>query len=241
MRPRTRRVRPFLACLLAAGLAVGMLAPATPASAAKGLPGIDLSSYEPTVNWTKVGDGPKRFLIMRASHGDEADTSYDSHRAGAASIGMAFGAYHYATPRGGRADAIEQANFFLANATPASGDLLPVLDMEDAGGLSDGRLADWIAVWLNRVRRATGVRPMIYTSPSFWIERVGNTRRFANHGYRLWIAHWQVRNPWVPAGNWGGKGWTFWQWSACGDVNGIPGCIDMDRYAGDNLHKVMIP
>ena len=48
----------------------------------------------------------------------------------------------------------------------------------------------------------TGVKPMIYSSPNFWQTNMGNTPWFADHGYPLWIAHWGVSAPIVPAGNW---------------------------------------
>jgi GH25 family lysozyme M1 (1,4-beta-N-acetylmuramidase) len=70
---------------------------------------------------------------------------------------------------------------------------------------------------------------------------MGNTTWFANAGYKtLWIAHWNVSAPTVPAANWGGKGWTFWQWTSCGHVTGITGCVDRDRYNGSNLSPVTI-
>ena len=65
------------------------------------------------------------------------------------------------------------------------------------------------------------MKPLIYTSPNFWLANMGNTRWFADHGYPLWIAHWGVSAPSVPADNWGGNGWTYWQWTSTGHVAGI--------------------
>jgi GH25 family lysozyme M1 (1,4-beta-N-acetylmuramidase) len=81
---------------------------------------------------------------------------------------------------------------------------------------------------------------MIYTSPSFWRDQVGDTNSFAHTGVRLWIAHWGVRHPSVPAGNWAGRGWTFWQHTDCGSVRGITGCVDLDRLASGRFKRVMI-
>ena len=56
---------------------------------------------------------------------------------------------------------------------------------------------------------------MIYTSPSFWTNKMGDTQAFAAAGYKsLWVAHWTT-NPsaTVPASNWAGNGWTFWQYT----------------------------
>jgi len=42
---------------------------------------------------------------------------------------------------------------------------------------------------------------------------MGNTTWFADHGYRLWLANWNVSSPTVPANGWQGRDWTFWQWT----------------------------
>lgn len=205
------------------------------------LPGMDVSSYQGNIDWGQVGAGQIRFSITRASHGSDADTKYATYRTGAANEGIAFGAYHYAVPKGTATAAVKQADFFLANATPTSGDILPVMDIEETSGKSPARLQDWVAAFLNRVRHKTGVTPMIYTSPSFWTSAMGDTARFARRGYPLWIANWGVSRPTVPANDWAGNGWTFWQWTDCRAVNGINGCVDGDRFNGKNLHRVEIP
>ena len=65
---------------------------------------------------------------------------------------------------------------------------------------------------------------MIYTSPAFWKNNMGDTQTFAAAGYRtLWIAHWTTAAvPTVPAANWGGNGWTFWQYTSTGRWPGSP-------------------
>jgi hypothetical protein len=77
---------------------------------------------------------------------------------------------------------------------------------------------------------------MIYTSPGFWADHMGDTTMFADQGYGvLWVAHWFVPNPSPPANGWGGYSWTFWQYDNCGSVPGISGCVDLDRYSGTDL------
>jgi len=83
---------------------------------------------------------------------------------------------------------------------------------------------------------------MIYTSPSFWENSMGDTEIFAQHGYKLlWIANWGVPEPTVPANNWGGYGWTFWQQTDCDSVPGVNGCVDGDVYRYKRFHRVEIP
>jgi GH25 family lysozyme M1 (1,4-beta-N-acetylmuramidase) len=77
---------------------------------------------------------------------------------------------------------------------------------------------------------------MIYTSQYFWQTYMGGTTWFAANGYRsLWVASWHVTSPKMPASNWGGLSWTVWQYSSCGSVPGISGCVDVDRLKGSDL------
>lgn len=213
---------------------------AQPAHAGSRIPGIDISEYQGTIDWAKVGNANVRFIIMRATKGPSyADARYATNSTGATAQNIKWTAYHYALPKGKKGDAVAQANFFVQTAQLQEGNILPVLDMEAAGGLGRSRLEDWIAQWLNRVYHLTGNRPMIYTSPSFWRTFLGDSRRFSSHGYKLWIANWEVASPDVPAGNWSGHGWTFWQWTDCGSVAGIKGCVDKDRYAGTHIGRLV--
>jgi GH25 family lysozyme M1 (1,4-beta-N-acetylmuramidase) len=212
----------------------------SPAAAATRIPGMDISEYQGNINWDMVGKSDVRFIFMRATKGlTYDDAKYAAYRVGAAAQNIKWTAYHYAVPNGKQGNAVAQANHFADVAQLAPGNILPVLDIEQAGGLGRERLQDWVAQWLNRVYHRTGAKPLIYTSPSFWRSTLGNTQRFANHGYQLWIAHWGVHAPDVPAGNWAGHGWSFWQWTNCGSVAGITGCVDKDRYRGTHIGRLV--
>src|SRR5207244_7477017 len=100
----------------------------------------------------------------------------------------------------------------------------------------------WTWSWLNEAYRLLGVRPMIYTRASFWQQYMNDTQEFAKGSYKLlWIASWAPGGPVLPANKWGGHGWTFWQWTDCGSVPGIAGCVDLDRYQSTDLTQVTIP
>jgi hypothetical protein len=58
---------------------------------------------------------------------------------------------------------------------------------------------------------------------------------FATSGSRLWIAHWHVRAPRVPAAGWAASGWSFWQWTDCSHVPGVRGCADGDFFNGSRV------
>ncbi len=70
---------------------------------------------------------------------------------------------------------------------------------------------------------------------------MGDTTMFADQGYSvLWIAHWGTSSPTLPAANWGGHGWTFWQYTSTGSVAGISGNVDLDRYNGSDLSSCLV-
>jgi GH25 family lysozyme M1 (1,4-beta-N-acetylmuramidase) len=217
--------------------------PATPASAAVRVPGIDVSKWQGDVDWAAVASTPVRYVIMRATIGNtptsarSVDPKYFEYLAGATGNGLVVGAYHRANVGRADDDATREANFFVNNAQIGAGDVLPVLDIEETHGLTIAEMQDWVREWVKRVFARTGVKPMIYTSPNFWLANMGNTPWFADHGYPLWIAHWGVPAPSVPADNWGGNGWTFWQWTSTGHVAGIAGNVDRDRFDGSSLGR----
>jgi len=201
------------------------------------LEGIDVSHWQGTIDWAKVAAAGKSFTFLKASEADDyADPSYATNRSSAQARGLWTGAYHFARPDSSAGDAVAEADHFAATIHLGRGDLVPALDLEQTGGLSVAALQAWTTTWLGEVTKKIGVRPMIYTSPAFWKASMGDSRTLADAGYKtLWVAHWGASSPVVPASNWGGHGWTFWQYSDCGAVPGLSGCVDLDRYRGVDL------
>ena len=209
--------------------------------------GLDVSKWQGTINWTKVGNAGYRFAFGKATEGASYnDPTYTTNRNGSEAAGLVFGGYHFARPggktlAGGTASAIRQANHFLAVAGPQPGELPPVLDLEATGNLGKNRLLAWTLAWVGQIYARTGVEPFVYTSPVFWKGRLGNSTAAAAAGTGLWIAHWTSKSaPLVPAQNWNGDGWRFWQWTNCVSVPGIKHCSDGDRMNGTRLASVAI-
>lgn len=231
-----------LLALLLAGI---LAAPGRAATAqAKGL---DVSHYNGEIDWIRVAGSGYRFIFGKATEGTTlVDPTYPINRAGTEGLGMRFGAYHFARPAGASdaaatASAIAQADHLVDVAQPTAGELPPVLDLEVTGGLGPARLQVWAKAWLQEVYARTGVQPLIYSSPNFWKTRLGDTSQFAAAGNRLWVAHWTKNAaPFVPGGNWGGQGWTFWQWTNCSIVPGFLHCSDGDRMNGADPSSVAI-
>jgi GH25 family lysozyme M1 (1,4-beta-N-acetylmuramidase) len=232
----------FGTCLVLAAMA--LCAPAGAVTYAKG---VDVSNWQATVDWLQVGDDGYTFMFAKASEGTSfTDITYPVNRAGAMGVGMRIGAYHFARPAGTTdvaidASAVAQADHFVDVAQPRAGDLPPVLDLEANGGLSSTNLVKWTQAWVNEVAARTGVNAMIYVSPAFWKTSLGDTPTFAGTGNPLWIAHWtKGAAPTVPASNWNGLGWTFWQWTSCQTVPGFAKCVDADRAVGPTVDPYTI-
>jgi GH25 family lysozyme M1 (1,4-beta-N-acetylmuramidase) len=192
--------------------------------------GIDVSHWQGTIDWAKVRASGRTFAFAKSTEGiGFKDSNYDRNKTGAMAQGMAFGAYHFARP--GSNDPVVEADWFVDTAMLQHGMLLPVLDLEITGGLGTAALTSWVKAWLQRVDQRIGAKPMIYASPSFWRNAMGDSRWFADNGYAmLWVANWGVTSPSIPASNWGGRSWTFWQYTSDGTVPGISGRVDLDLY-----------
>jgi GH25 family lysozyme M1 (1,4-beta-N-acetylmuramidase) len=202
--------------------------------------GIDISRWNGLVDFARVRQSGKRFVIAKATEGRlYTDDAYARNRAGAMAAGLAFTAYHFAHPDPSAGDATREADHFITVASLRHGMLVPALDLESGQVLGTAALQTWVKTWLRRVNVRLGVKPIIYTTPGFWQSYMGNTRWFADNGYQVvWVAHWDAQTPATPASNWSGHAWTFWQYSSCGTVPGVSGCVDLDRFGGTDLSKL---
>lgn len=190
--------------------------------------GIDVSNHQGIVNWTAVAASGIQFAFAKASEGTGfIDPFFARNWQGMKDAGLLRGAYHFFRPGLG---AITQANLFIQRVQSlAPGDLPPVIDVEVPDGQSAAVIVNGIKQWIERVRTVLGRDPLIYTGPSFWQTRTGNSTAFSQK-FPLWIAHYGVAQPIVPGG------WpfhTFHQFTSSGHVNGVSGNVDMNRFNGD--------
>jgi GH25 family lysozyme M1 (1,4-beta-N-acetylmuramidase) len=237
--------RKKIACAVAAfGVVLGLV-PASAGAGTKAM-GIDVSRFQGPIDWPTVATAGIRFAFVQASRGSGADCTvkpgqcgadpmFATNRVAAESNGIRVGPYHRAFAAGGttetaRADALTEADVFLSTVgSLQSGELVPVLDVETPfSGMTAASLRTWVRVWLKKVTKRLGRKPMIYTNASSW-GATGNTREFAKAKYPLWVAEWGVSRPSVPASNWAGRGYSVWQYSSSGTVAGISGKVDQDR------------
>ncbi|MBL1067980.1 lysozyme [Streptomyces sp. 7-21] len=209
--------------------------PATPLQSR--VPGIDVSHWQGTINWSSVRSAGIQFAWMKATEGTNyTDPSFDRNYPAAHAAGVIRGAYHFALPD--RSSGATQANFFASNGGAWSADNLTlpgVLDIEanpygaQCYGLSTSQMRSWITDFYNTYRSRTGRDIVIYTSPSWWNTCTGGWSGMASLS-PLWVAHWtSASSPTLPTGF---SIWTVWQYTSTGSVSGISGNVDRDWFNG---------
>lgn len=207
---------------------IGTFLTAGPASAAAPLRGIDVSSWQGTVDWAAVRRSGRVFAFAKASEGATfVDSTMAANRAGMANNGMVLrGLYHFARPD--RNSAAAEASHFIRTVGQLAPGELPVLDLEVAAG---PKVGDWAAEWLGLVAAATGRIPAIYSYESY-LAAIPTSRLTQ---YPLWVASWGADDGRVPASlpktdRW--NVWTFWQYTSKATVPGVRGRVDDSLFAG---------
>ena len=192
---------------------------------------VDISVYQSGISWRRLRDAGVTAAFLKATEGvGFEDAAFRDHRAAAADVGLPTGAYHFARPDTitSRHDAVAEAEWFLHVAVPQAGDLLPALDLETAG-LPPAQLVAWALAWLQRVGSAIGERPLLYTYPSFFEDRLARSARLAERSL-LWLADWGPNDglPHPPRrlGAW--RGAAVHQYTSRGGLPGIAGSLDLN-------------
>ena len=194
---------------------------------------IDVSHHSGEIDWQSVEAAGYQLAYIKATEGvDAADPRFDQNWRAAGQAGLLRGAYHFYVTED---DPTEQADFFLeALGTIAGDELVPAVDVEVIGRGTQPGLADRLRTFLDRVEQATGVKPLIYTSPNFWDAHLDDS--FGE--YPLWVAEYGVDSPRLPSG-W--DRWHLWQWKKNQQVNGIEKDVDLNRLRPDlEAHHLQI-
>lgn len=198
---------------------------------------IDVSKYQPTVNWTKVA-AVYQGAYCKASQQDYADPCWAKHRAGAQKAGLLVGPYCFLYP--GKATAKQHYEAFKAAVLNTGGfaDMLPpALDVEGTGdgdnALDGMSAADYRAMaleWIQRLHDDTGIKPFVYTYP--WFNTQFGIGKAVGSRSVLWAASYRDLSKGKPVSFAGWDGWSLWQWGVSPGVDGIAGEVDRDVFNG---------
>lgn len=183
--------------------------------------GIDISHHQGDIDWDELLDQQKfdtliHFVYIKATEGNShIDTRWEYNRKTLNNRGIPNGAYHFFITD---EPALPQAEHFLAYWKKREVDLPPVLDVETEGN-SDDELRKNMLIWLNEIEKETGMRPIIYTSLSFYETKFKN---FLS-GYKYWIAAYSRRPDLENDPN-----IIHWQYSENGVLPGIEEEVDFN-------------
>jgi lysozyme len=177
--------------------------------------GIDVSSHQGNIDWTRVRSNGIAFAYIKATEGDTyTDPDFADDTTRAASNGVAVGAYHFFSlcDPGTR-----QADHFLAVTAHRNLTLPPALDLEFGGSChtrpDQAEVRAQVNGFVHEVQRRTGRPVLVYESAAFaqGYREVGPTVR--------WVPRFLFRP---------GGAWTVWQVDGIARVPGVDGSVDLD-------------
>ena len=183
---------------------------------------LDVSSYQPTVDWSAVAASGVAAVYTKATEGVTwNDSSFASHVQGAQSAGLPVGAYHFAHPESN--DPTDEAKHFVAALQSCSTGLMPVIDLESptsAGFLTGPQVVAWVQTFINYVEAQTGSKVMLYTGA--WYADLFDLSGLGN--IPLWVSAYGVSSP-SQFADW--TSYLMWQYTDTATVSGISGNVDM--------------
>ena len=191
--------------------------------------GVDVSRWQANIDWERLRTRGANFAFIKSTDGgDHLDPMFKTNWRRAKEAGIRRGAYHFFY---WCRSAGEQADWFIRNVPRDPDALPPVIDVEYNGEssckmrLSKARVLEKMAVFMEKLERHYGQRPIIYTAPDFYKDNLQG--EFLN--YPFWLRavaqHPSVVYP--------GRKWLFWQYSGSGLSHGVDGRIDLNVFNGN--------
>ncbi|MDR1896399.1 MAG: glycoside hydrolase family 25 protein [Prevotellaceae bacterium] len=190
--------------------------------------GIDVSRYQEKINWKDIAnvksgkDSVKiTFAFVKATEGQSLKDKYFNYNwRETKKHNIIRGAYHYYKPN---VNSLLQAANFIRQVKLQSGDLPPVLDIEEVGKLGSDNMKKGVKKWLKKIESHYGVKPIIYTNVSFYKKYLSG-KDFEE--YHFWIAHYTKNSPNVDFE------WIFWQYSDKGVIKNINSKVAFNVHKG---------
>lgn len=191
--------------------------------------GVDVSRWQGRIDWENLRREGANFAYIKATDGgDHLDPMFRENWDGAKRAGILRGAYHFFY---WCRSAAEQADWFIRNVPKEKGALPPVLDVEwnhqssCKKRPSRAQVLKKMQVFMDRLERHYGKRPIIYTAPDFYADNLKGA--FPNHGF--WLRS-VARHP---SKVYPGRDWVFWQYSGSGLSGAVDNRIDLNVFRGD--------
>ena len=189
----------------------------------KGSFGVDVSTFQGSIDWAKAKADGVTFAILRVGYGSDIssqdDNTWEPNADACEKLGIPYGAYLYSY-----ASTTEMVNSEISHTLRLLAGhrlSLPVFyDMEDGvqAALSSSTLCSFANQYCAGIT-AAGYKAGIYSSKNWWEGKLSGIAQDTT--YYHWVAQWNS----VCDTN---AAYQFWQNSSKGSVDGISGNVDTD-------------
>ncbi len=237
MRLHQRRRRRRLPLLLRLGITLGLAGVTVmlgsyvyylryePSRSTYPIHGIDVSHHQGAIDWDAVKKEGVKFVYMKATEGgDFKDTKFQTNWTEAARVGIPRGAYHFFTLCKSGA---EQASNFMDSVPVDEAALPPAVDLEFGGNCGarpdTTEILREILVYLNRLERHYGKKPVIYVTKEFYQAYLQSMFE----DYAFWLRGIIFKPDYGP------PGWAIWQFHNKGQRDGIETPVDLNVFSLD--------
>lgn len=189
--------------------------------------GVDISSYQGTIDWQVLAGQDVDFAFIKATEGSSyVDSFFAINYENAIKTNLRVGAYHFFSYDSSGAT---QAELFIANVAPYDNMLPPVVDVEFYGdkekNLPDKETTQReLSDLLLKLEEHYGLKPIIYATEKSYRLYIEN----AFEEYDIWI-----RNVITSPNLSDDRSWTFWQYTNRDKLDGYSGkeqFIDINVY-----------
>ncbi len=209
------------------------------------IPGIDVSHWQSTIEWSLVKAAGVQFAWIKSSefHPGKTiitpDPMLEINLAGTKNNDILCGIYHFYRTH---IDPAKQAQAVLDTIKGLPFDFPLAIDLELAG-MRGVNLNNQVSAFIAILEAELKYKPIIYTSGGFW-RSLMIYDKFQNvnwaTGFTLWLAQYTQLWPSTP---YPFAGWHFWQYTDKGRIPGIKTFVDLNWFNRDyvDLLKLSLP
>ena len=169
------------------------------------------------------------FVYIKATEGSSlVDPTYAYNIANARQAGLSVGSYHFYRPR---VSVDEQVANMTSVVQKADQDLVPLIDIETTGGVSDDKFVSDLQEFVDRIATYYGKKPILYTYQNFYNRHLVGMFR----GYHWVMAKYKDEVPMLTDN----VDYMMWQYTQTGRLPGIRGNVDRIRIMGNHSLAVL--
>ncbi len=201
--------------------------------------GVDVSHYQGEIDWKVLEEQNVSFAFIKATEGSgHVDTRFHENWEEVTETDIRAGAYHFFSFD---SSGETQAELYIRTVGDLDGRLLPVIDVEYYGDKASNpptqeELVEELLIMLELLEEEYGVKPMIYTTYSFYYKFLKGEME----EYPLWI-----RNVYFSPNLDMYNRWSFWQYTDQAILDGYEGGeehIDRNVFLGtlEELQELVI-